>query len=161
MTKDMREILASLCTDRGYKVGKEKGFVFVTSPDKRMRIYFKNPVVARKTVSVKVVLKERDTTGNSFEIDRFEFQSSTDEFMLKSSVDNMLTDIEERFCMKKTFSVSQQKLKSEFERIASRRLGIQTLEVQHSDGLDFHEVSVWGVEAALMDAYNLGLKAKK
>ena len=36
----------------------------------------------------------------------------------------MTDEIEERFCMKKTFSVAQKKLKSEFEKIANKRCSI-------------------------------------
>lgn len=161
MNKDARVFLAALCSDRGYYTCKEKGSVFVISPDKRMRIYFKSPIVYMKTVKVNVILKEEDIKDNLCIVDKFEFISSTDEFLLKSNIDKMLDDIEYRFCMKKTFSLPQQKLKSELERIASRRLGISTLECQNSDSLDFHEVSVWGIEAALMDAYNLGCNSKK
>jgi hypothetical protein len=35
---------------------------------------------------------------------------------------------------------------------------IQTLGSRKSDRLDFHEVSVWGIEAALRAAYELGWK---
>lgn len=42
--------------------------------------------------------------------------------------------------------------------IAKEHLGIPTLEVRNSDSLDFHEVSVWGVQAALTAAYRTGMK---
>ena len=45
----------------------------------------------------------------------------------------------------------------ELAQIARHHLHIGTLEARHSDGLDFHEVSVWGVKAALHAAYDLGL----
>ena len=45
------------------------------------------------------------------------------------------------------------------EQIATQHLFIQTLETQHRDRLDFHDVSVWGVKAALEAAYEAGLKA--
>lgn len=45
-----------------------------------------------------------------------------------------------------------------FEEIARRHLFVGTLEERKSDDLDFHEVSVWGIEAALKEAYQLGLK---
>lgn len=40
--------------------------------------------------------------------------------------------------------------------IAEQHLGIETLEEQHSDSLDFHEVAVWDVRAALAAAYAAG-----
>ncbi len=36
---------------------------------------------------------------------------------------------------------------------------IDTLETQHSDRLDFHDVAVWAIRAALEDAYAAGLAA--
>ncbi len=43
--------------------------------------------------------------------------------------------------------------------IAQKHLFIKTLETRNSDGLDFHEVSVWGVHAGLEAAYAAGLAA--
>jgi hypothetical protein len=40
--------------------------------------------------------------------------------------------------------------------IARRHLFIETLVTRNSDSLDFHNVSVWGVEAALREAYRQG-----
>ena len=44
-------------------------------------------------------------------------------------------------------------------RIALDHLFIDTLQTCHSDRLDFHEVSVWGVRSALIAAYQAGLRA--
>jgi hypothetical protein len=43
--------------------------------------------------------------------------------------------------------------------IARKHLGIKTLEERKSDSLDFHEVGVWGVQAALDAAYEAGRAA--
>ena len=43
--------------------------------------------------------------------------------------------------------------------IARTALDIETLETQRSDRLDFHEVSVWGLKAALEAAYQAGQQA--
>lgn len=40
--------------------------------------------------------------------------------------------------------------------IAGEHLGIATLETRHSDSLDFHDVAVWQVEAALKAAFDAG-----
>ncbi len=45
------------------------------------------------------------------------------------------------------------------ERLAKEHLFIDTLQTQHSDRLDFHDVSVWGIKAALQAAYEAGAKA--
>jgi hypothetical protein len=45
------------------------------------------------------------------------------------------------------------------EAIAQDHLFIQTLMTQHSDRLDFHDVSVWGVKSALRAAFDAGLRA--
>ncbi|RYZ41525.1 MAG: hypothetical protein EOO71_11875 [Myxococcaceae bacterium] len=42
------------------------------------------------------------------------------------------------------------------ERIAREEMSIETLEKRWSDSLDFHNVSVWGVKAALEAAYQAG-----
>jgi hypothetical protein len=43
--------------------------------------------------------------------------------------------------------------------IARQHLGIRNLKAQNSDSLDFHDVSVWGVEAALKAAFKAGQAA--
>jgi hypothetical protein len=45
------------------------------------------------------------------------------------------------------------------EQIARRRLGMDSLETRRSDRLDFHEVAVWNIAAALQDAYEAGKAA--
>ncbi len=47
------------------------------------------------------------------------------------------------------------------EQIALDHLFIETLETQHRDRLDFHDVSVWAVKSALEAAYAAGLAAAK
>lgn len=46
------------------------------------------------------------------------------------------------------------------EKIAQEVLGVETLERSWSDSLDFHEVSVWGLEEALKRAYEAGKASK-
>ena len=46
------------------------------------------------------------------------------------------------------------------EKIAKEILWIETLETRNSDGLDFHEVSVWGLKEALEAAYKAGQKSR-
>ena len=77
-----------------------------------------------------------------------------------ATYDELLDDIEEHFLLKSTKSKQQQNLRVEFEKIAQKYLFIDTLKTQNSDSLDFHDVSVWGVEAALKAAYELGRKHK-
>lgn len=50
-------------------------------------------------------------------------------------------------------------MKDKLEQIAKSVLGIETLETRNSDRLDFHDVSVWGVEEALREAYIAGQRA--
>jgi len=45
--------------------------------------------------------------------------------------------------------------------ITQKHLFIETLETRNSDHLDFHEVSAWGVQAALEAAYAAGLAAAR
>ena len=46
------------------------------------------------------------------------------------------------------------------EEIAKKHLNLETLETRNSDSLDFHDVSVWGIKAALQEAYEAGKKSK-
>ena len=43
--------------------------------------------------------------------------------------------------------------------IALDHLFIETLQTRNSDRLDFHDVSVWAVQSALMASYQAGLAA--
>lgn len=52
-------------------------------------------------------------------------------------------------------------MKKILTKIAKKILYIETLEERKSDDLDFHEVSVWGLEEALIEAYKEGYKAGK
>ncbi len=45
--------------------------------------------------------------------------------------------------------------------IAKETLHIDTLETRKSDSLDFHDVAVWSVKAALKAAYRAGLAAAR
>ena len=47
---------------------------------------------------------------------------------------------------------------AELASVARRILNIPTLETRRSDGLDFHEVSVWQLLAALRLAHRMGRK---
>ena len=42
------------------------------------------------------------------------------------------------------------------EEIAAKILYIETLETRNSDSLDFHDVAVWNIKAALEKAYEAG-----
>ena len=46
-----------------------------------------------------------------------------------------------------------------FQQIALNHLSIDTLATRHSDRLDFHEVSVWGIKSALQAAFDAGKQA--
>ena len=54
-----------------------------------------------------------------------------------------------------------QTLDQQMQQIALDHLFIETLETRHSDRMDFHAVSVWGVKSALMAAYEAGREAAK
>ncbi len=45
------------------------------------------------------------------------------------------------------------------QKIAQKHLGIETLETRKSDRLDFHDLAVWCLEAALKAAFEAGQKA--
>lgn len=52
------------------------------------------------------------------------------------------------------------KMEKIITKIAQEKLDIETLEERKSDSLDFHEVSVWGLKAALEAAYQAGKESK-
>ena len=52
-----------------------------------------------------------------------------------------------------------QQLDKLLAQIALDHLFIETLQTRNSDRLDFHDVSVWAVQSALMAAYQAGLAA--
>lgn len=163
MNQDLRERVALLCQDRNYTAHKENGFVFVMDSKKRLKIYFMNAKKSKKgtveMVYLDVVIKEEYSDVKWEEIGRKLFDSPMN--CLKYNVDKLLDDIEERFLLNVTQSREQVALRKEFEKIAQKHLFIDTLKTQHSDSLDFHDVSVWGVEAALKAAYELGRNSKK
>ena len=43
-----------------------------------------------------------------------------------------------------------------FDQIANDKLNIETLETRSTDSLDFHDVAVWAIRAALQEAYDAG-----
>lgn len=43
--------------------------------------------------------------------------------------------------------------------IAAQFLGIETLATRNRDALDFHDIAVWNIKAALEAAYRAGLHA--
>ena len=45
------------------------------------------------------------------------------------------------------------------EHIARKHLQIETLEIRKSDQLDFHDMALWSIEAALKAAFEAGKKA--
>lgn len=55
--------------------------------------------------------------------------------------------------------MTEKKLNQELTNIAKEHIiGFETFEQRWSDSLDFIETSVWSLEAALKEAYELGLK---
>lgn len=60
---------------------------------------------------------------------------------------------------KATATKAAQQLDKLLAQIALDHLFIETLETRNSDRLDFHDVSVWAVQSALMAAYQAGLAA--
>ena len=60
---------------------------------------------------------------------------------------------------KATTTKAAQQLDKLLAQIALDHLFIETLETRNSDRLEFHDVSVWAVQSALMAAYQAGLAA--
>lgn len=51
-------------------------------------------------------------------------------------------------------------IEKKLEKIAKDVLFVETLETRNSDGLDFYDISVWGLKEALLQAYKLGQQNK-
>lgn len=45
--------------------------------------------------------------------------------------------------------------------IAKQHLGLDTLDTRNSDALDFHDLAVWNIRAALEAAYHAGEQAAR
>ena len=60
---------------------------------------------------------------------------------------------------KATATKAAQQLDQLLAQIALDHLFIETLQTRNSDRLDFHDVSVWAVQSALVAAYQAGLAA--
>ncbi|WP_425608285.1 DUF6900 domain-containing protein [Thermomonas flagellata] len=43
--------------------------------------------------------------------------------------------------------------------IAQQHLGLETLQTRHADRLDFHDLAVWNLRAALEAAFKAGVEA--
>jgi len=52
-------------------------------------------------------------------------------------------------------------MKNTIDRIAKERLRLDTLETRRRDSLDFHDLSVWCIRAALEAAYKAGARSKR
>jgi hypothetical protein len=51
-------------------------------------------------------------------------------------------------------------VKDVLSEIAETILDIETLETRNRDALDFHDIPVWQIKAALLAAYNAGKNSK-
>jgi hypothetical protein len=50
-------------------------------------------------------------------------------------------------------------LEAVIAKIASEKLGVETLQTRGRDSLDFHELGVASIRAALLEAFEAGVKA--
>lgn len=57
-------------------------------------------------------------------------------------------------------AANNQAASDQLEAIAKKHLWIETLETRHSDRLDFHEVGVASLKAALQAAFEAGKKSR-
>lgn len=57
--------------------------------------------------------------------------------------------------MRKT-TARERAQRSALETIAAQSLGLPTLETRHADALDFHDLAVWQIRAALERAFEAG-----
>ena len=69
-----------------------------------------------------------------------------------TSTNQKLTNRHKAFLRQREASISA---------IAARELGLETLEPRQSDSLDFHELSVWQIKAALQRAWEAGYSCRQ
>ena len=55
----------------------------------------------------------------------------------------------------------ERKMNQIFEQIAQHHLRVTTLETRNSESLDYYELSVWNLKAALEAAYQIGFRNGK
>jgi hypothetical protein len=55
---------------------------------------------------------------------------------------------------------SSMTLTQALDQIAKQTLGLETLETRNSDGLDFHDLNVASIKAALLAAYQAGQQSR-
>lgn len=55
--------------------------------------------------------------------------------------------------------INVDKMNATIKNLALENFRIETLKTRNSDGLDFYEVAVWQVKAALEEAYKAGFEA--
>jgi len=80
--------------------------------------------------------------------------------MFKAKRVNMcITEGETHRKLKRKEGKKMKKTSNVLDTIAKEILGIETLKTQNNDSLDFHEVSVWSLKAALEKAYQEGAEA--
>jgi hypothetical protein len=79
---------------------------------------------------------------------------------MRLSIDRQPTTEEHHMANpKSSAALSPDEIVLMIESIAQDHLFIETLETRHSDRLDFHDVSVWGVKEALQAAFDAGMRA--
>ena len=61
----------------------------------------------------------------------------------------------------KTATTAKAPSESLLMEIAARHFHLETLETRNSDGLDFHDVAVWSIRAALEAAFAAGQAATR
>lgn len=73
---------------------------------------------------------------------------------VRSTTGSTLEDLEAQFLM-------ADGAEAQLEAIAVEALGVDTLATRRSDLLDFHDLAIWNVEAAMQAAYAAGVAAGK
>ena len=61
----------------------------------------------------------------------------------------------------KTAAIAKAPSEALLMEIAARHFHLETLETRNSDGLDFHDVAVWSIRAALESAFAAGQAASR
>ena len=158
---DIRIDILQIAINEGYKGNNENGRFYIDNG--KYRIYIANAKLYKdkysdssisKDLVFEWVVKKDKGNGTWEQIGRRPVKYKT--MYLESSVKRDLATFKSLGYLGLSDDNMGIDLNKELTKIAKIYLYIDTLEEQHSDSLDFHDVSVWGVEAALKAAFDLG-----
>lgn len=158
---DIRIDIMQIAINEGYKANNENGRFYIDNH--KYRIYIANAKLFRDKYSDKSisqylvfdwVVKKDKGNGTWEQIGRRPVKYKT--MYLENSVKMDLNAFKKLGYLGVTSDNLGIDLNKELTKIAKKHLYIETLEERHSDSLDFYDLAVWNIKAALKEAFELG-----